>query len=256
LTACDVIGDIHGFAAPLESLLRRMDYVPHGKGWRAPSGRKAIFFGDRVDRGPEQVKVVEMVRSMVDDGQALCVLGNHEHNAIGWATRPLDADGKPVGEGKPLADLPPEAWLKKHTARNLGNPAAFLAQVKEGSALHADMIRWFRALPVALDLGGIRVAHAWWNETLVRRLGERLRDGLDDAFLQTAARKDSPKWLAMEGVTKGLEAPLPDGMTFVNHRGVERNGVRPLQKHPMGFLTIERGRAARCKSAVPVRGVE
>jgi len=83
----DVIGDIHGYAAPLESLLRRMGYVPHGTCWRAPHGRKAIFVGDLIDRGPEQVRVVETVRSMVDDCQALCVLGNHEFNAIGWATR-------------------------------------------------------------------------------------------------------------------------------------------------------------------------
>ncbi|MCE2946593.1 MAG: metallophosphoesterase [bacterium] len=220
MTAYDIIGDIHGYAAPLESLLRRMGYVPHGTSWRAPHGRKAIFVGDLIDRGPEQVRVVETVRSMVDDGQALCVLGNHEFNAIGWATRRLGADGYPIPESAP------DAWLKKHTARNLGNHAAFLAQVNEGSALHADMIRWFRTLPVALDLGGIRVAHAWWNDTLVRQLGERLRDGLDDAFLQAAARKGSPEWLAMEGVTKGLEATLPGGLTFVDHSGVERSEVR------------------------------
>ena len=197
-----------------------MGYVPHGTSWRAPQGRKAIFVGDLIDRGPEQVRVVETVRSMVDDGQALCVLGNHEFNAIGWATRRLGTDGNPIPESAP------DAWLKKHTARNLGNHAAFLAQVNEGSALHADMIRWFRTLPVALDLGGIHVAHAWWNDTLIRQLDERLRDGLDDAFLQAAGVKGSPEWMAMEGVTKGLEAFLPDGMTFVDHGGVVRPEVR------------------------------
>ena len=197
-----------------------MGYVPHGTSWRAPQGRKAIFVGDLIDRGPEQVRVVETVRSMVDDGQALCVLGNHEFNAIGWATRRLGTDGNPIPESAP------DAWLKKHTARNLGTHAAFLAQVTEGSALHADMIRWFRTLPVALDLGGIHVAHAWWNDTLIRQLDERLRDGLDDAFLQAAGVKGSPEWTAMEGVTKGLEANLPDGMTFVDHSGVERDEVR------------------------------
>ena len=197
-----------------------MGYVPHGTSWRAPQGRKAIFVGDLIDRGPEQVRVVETVRSMVDDGQALCVLGNHEFNAM------LGPDGKLVGEGKRADELPPEAWLKKHTERNLGNHAEFLKQVTEGSDLHKDMIRWFRTLPVALDLGGIRVAHAWWNDTFVRRLDDRLRNGLDDAFLQAAGVKGSPEWTAMEGVTKGLEANLPDGMTFVDHSGVERDEVR------------------------------
>ena len=35
MIACDIIGDIHGYAAPLDSLLRRMGYVPHGTSWRA-----------------------------------------------------------------------------------------------------------------------------------------------------------------------------------------------------------------------------
>ena len=226
MTAYDVIGDIHGYAAPLEALLGRMGYVRNGKGWRAPHGRKAVFVGDLVDRGPEQVRVVEIVKSMVKDGEALCVLGNHEYNAIGWMTRRLGPDGKLVGEGKRADELPPEAWLKKHTERNLGNHAEFLKQVTEGSDLHKDMIRWFRTLPVALDLGGIRVAHAWWNDTFVRRLDDRLRNGLDDTFLQAAGVKGSPEWTAMEGVTKGLEAFLPDGMTFVDHSGVVRPEVR------------------------------
>jgi hypothetical protein len=59
MAAYDVIGDIHGYAAPLEALLRRTGYVPNGKGWRAPAGRKAVFVGDLVDRGPNQFRVVE-----------------------------------------------------------------------------------------------------------------------------------------------------------------------------------------------------
>ena len=47
----DIIGDIHGHAAELKSLLTRMDYKETNGVWQHPS-RKAIFVGDLIDRGP------------------------------------------------------------------------------------------------------------------------------------------------------------------------------------------------------------
>jgi protein phosphatase len=44
----------------------------------APSGRKAIFLGDLVDRGPKTPDVLRLVMSMVASGTALCVPGNHD----------------------------------------------------------------------------------------------------------------------------------------------------------------------------------
>ncbi|MFN8751157.1 MAG: metallophosphoesterase, partial [Betaproteobacteria bacterium] len=52
----DVIGDIHGQAGKLEALLRKLGYVPRACGWVPPHGRQAVFLGDLIDRGPEQVK--------------------------------------------------------------------------------------------------------------------------------------------------------------------------------------------------------
>ena len=63
-----------------------MGYVARASGWVPPQGRQAIFLGDLIDRGPEQVKVVRAVRSMVDQGHARSIMGNHEFNAIGFAT--------------------------------------------------------------------------------------------------------------------------------------------------------------------------
>jgi hypothetical protein len=50
--------------------------------------RQAIFVGDLIDRGPRQVESVEIVRSMVDAGAAQIAMGNHEFNAIAYATQP------------------------------------------------------------------------------------------------------------------------------------------------------------------------
>ncbi|TPQ17510.1 polynucleotide kinase-phosphatase [Streptomyces sporangiiformans] len=71
----DIIGDIHGCASELESLLGKLGYVDGAH----PEGRTAVFVGDLVDRGPDTPGVLRRVMSMVGSGDALCVPGNHEN---------------------------------------------------------------------------------------------------------------------------------------------------------------------------------
>ncbi|MFF6994575.1 polynucleotide kinase-phosphatase [Streptomyces sp. NPDC008313] len=71
----DIIGDIHGCASELETLLGKLGYVDGAH----PDGRTAVFVGDLVDRGPDTPGVLRRVMSMVADGNALCVPGNHEN---------------------------------------------------------------------------------------------------------------------------------------------------------------------------------
>jgi len=71
----DIIGDIHGCASELESLLGKLGYVDGAH----PEGRTAVFVGDLVDRGPDAPGVLRRVMSMVGSGNALCVPGNHEN---------------------------------------------------------------------------------------------------------------------------------------------------------------------------------
>ena len=125
----DVIGDIHGQAGKLEALLRRMGYARRAGRWIPPSGRQAVFLGDLIDRGPDQVKVVNLVRAMIDAGDAHSVMGNHEFNAIGYVTpRPEE----------------PGAFLRRHTNRNVSQHEEFIRQVGAGSDLHRNLVRWFR----------------------------------------------------------------------------------------------------------------
>lgn len=81
----DVIGDVHGQGGKLSALLVRMGYARQAGGWVPPAGRQAIFVGDLIDRGPDQLEVLDGVRRMVDAGHARVVLGNHEFNAMGYA---------------------------------------------------------------------------------------------------------------------------------------------------------------------------
>ncbi|HEY2460577.1 MAG TPA: polynucleotide kinase-phosphatase [Candidatus Acidoferrum sp.] len=80
----DIIGDVHGCYEELTALLRELGYSGAENGGAAktnfvpPAGRKAIFLGDLVDRGPNSPSVLRLVMNMVADGYAYCVPGNHD----------------------------------------------------------------------------------------------------------------------------------------------------------------------------------
>jgi protein phosphatase len=78
----DIVGDVHGCIDELLELLSALGYlVEMGDGQYAvlpPEGRKLIFLGDLVDRGPGTPEVLRLVSSLVQAGQAFCVPGNHD----------------------------------------------------------------------------------------------------------------------------------------------------------------------------------
>jgi protein phosphatase len=75
----DIVGDIHGCFDELLQLLTLLGYQKNAAGvFQPPDGRKAIFVGDLVDRGPKIPEAVRLVKEMVDAGHALCVPGNHD----------------------------------------------------------------------------------------------------------------------------------------------------------------------------------
>lgn len=208
----DVIGDLHGQDLKLKAVLAQLGYRLRAGAYRHPEGRVAVFVGDLIDRGPGQVEVLEIVRRMEAAGSARVVMGNHELNAIGFATRSDDGAG----------------WLRAHSDRNVAQHRAFLDQVGWDSPRHRDAIAWFRTLPVALDLGGIRVCHAWWDDARVAA-ATRAHDadaGLAEEFLRASFRKGEVAHDVLDGLTKGLEVELPSGHAFADHGGVRRTAVR------------------------------
>jgi len=76
----DIIGDIHGCHEELVELLTELGYQtdPDGSTVTPPPGRRALFLGDLVDRGPAIPAVLRLVMGMVARGAALCIPGNHE----------------------------------------------------------------------------------------------------------------------------------------------------------------------------------
>lgn len=75
----DIIGDVHGCCDELEELLQQLGYGRNGDdAWSHPGGRRAIFVGDLVDRGPRIADTLRTVMAMSQAGSALCVPGNHD----------------------------------------------------------------------------------------------------------------------------------------------------------------------------------
>jgi protein phosphatase len=78
----DIIGDVHGCYEELTALLGQLGYRMHEEPQATkaipPEGRRAVFVGDLVDRGPKIPEVLRLVMGMVDEGTALCVPGNHD----------------------------------------------------------------------------------------------------------------------------------------------------------------------------------
>jgi protein phosphatase len=95
----DIFGDLHGCAAelrlalehtgwerfnlPAQPLLAESDFWG-GECWRHPAGRKAIFLGDLVDRGPHVLDTLHIVHNMVAAGTAFCVAGDHDVEFARW----------------------------------------------------------------------------------------------------------------------------------------------------------------------------
>lgn len=215
----DFIGDIHGHADKLEALLRRLGYTAQGRGYRAPAGRQAVFLGDLIDRGPQQLRVLEIVRSMVDAGHALCLMGNHEFNAIAFVTPDPRSPG---------GCLRPNRIDGPKARKNRAQHAAFLREVGEGSARHRAWVDWLRTLPPYLDLGGVRAVHASWHEPSIATLraagwvpGVALDEGLVQALhAHTDDGAEAPATQARKRLTCGLEIALPPD------RAIEKDGHR------------------------------
>jgi hypothetical protein len=206
----DIIGDIHGHADALRRLLTKLGYSDAKGVFRRP-GRKVIFVGDFVDRGPEQREVLRIARTMCEAETAFAVLGNHEFNAIGWAT----PDGK-------------DGFLRAHSEKNKSQHREFLEQFKEGSPEYRDAIRWFRDLPVWLEFPVLRVVHACWHEPSRVALRPCLdsRDRFTDEGFREALRPDSKAYDAAEVLMKGPEERLPREMSFLDKDGHRRHHVR------------------------------
>lgn len=208
----DLIGDVHGCAGALRDLLELMGYSRRGGVWRHPR-RKAIFLGDLIDRGPEIRETLHLVHDMVDAGQALCIMGNHEFNALGWNT--------PVVPGSS------EDFVRQHTPRHQRLLGETFRQFEGHPADWKDFLAWFQQLPLLLDGGHFRVVHACWDQPLIDPLLTRFPDArVNEAFVRESAEHGSFACNLFNRLLRGTDLRLPDGMTLTGEDGIARQFFR------------------------------
>ena len=201
----DIIGDVHGCCDELEALLRQLGYEPgelpeDDPAWgrriyRHPDGRKAVFLGDLVDRGPRVLDTLKLVRNMVTAGTAFCVPGNHDMKLMRKLRRQGCADharpgrvaggirgpagGCPQVAGGPDLRVPGQPGQPLRAGRRqagrrprrhaAGDAGARLGQGARLRPVRRDDRRDRRVRPAgALQLGG-RVSRAGaWSSTATR----------------------------------------------------------------------------------------
>jgi hypothetical protein len=184
----DVIGDVLGCADKLRDLLLHLGYRLQGGAYRHPV-RQAVFVGDLIDRGPQQLETLELVRAMTDGGNAQIVMGNHEFNALCYAT---EHDG---------------AYLRPHTPKNDRQHEAFRALRKADRWRFLD---WFMSFPLWIDLDGLRVVHACWHEESIEVARTALAGNRFNTIdqLVEASTNGTELFDAIEVLLKGPEIDL------------------------------------------------
>ncbi len=206
----DIIGDIHGHARVLKKLLLQLGYKKEGSGYAHP-GRKAIFVGDFINRGPEIRKSVRIIRNMVENRNALAVLGNHEINAI-------------IYQLKVKKDTPPDKSPRKNFMSLYKTINDFSGYEEEW----ADHLKWFRTLPLFLDLGEIRVVHACWSDPAIEYVKKNLpeRKIKKSVFREIYQDSKSEMGQSIWTLTKGIDFKLPGDLKILNNKGVSPRTFR------------------------------
>jgi len=146
----DIIGDIHGCFDELQQLLTNLGYKIEqtGRDFHVlpPDGRKAIFLGDLVDRGPRVTDVLRLAMSMVRENTAICVPGNHD----------IKLQRKLRGKEVKLTH-----GIVETLAQLEAEPPEFTKQVAD---FLDELISHY-----VLDRGGLVVAHAGMKESMQGR---------------------------------------------------------------------------------------
>jgi hypothetical protein len=261
----DVIGDVHGMLGRLLAILSRLGYVQTAGRWRNRDARRIVFVGDYIDRGPRSRDVMQVVQQLREDGIAVALLGNHDTNAIAYCLNRRDRrlDGRGAwrshqdGGSAPAGD---ERWVRPHDDKNRRQHDATIASFCDPSQYH-DAIHAILDLPVWIQLPDIRVIHAAWIPSAIKRLDAwTARAGIDslgiaatsmDEAIDIQRTRRAPSeadWVdlldipqhvcasrlspdhsapvALERLLKGVEIQLPHGIAFCDASNHPRRDVR------------------------------
>lgn len=205
----DLIGDIHGHADKLTELLIKLGYALKNGSFFHPE-RKALFIGDYIDRGPKIKETLEIVRRMVENGNAIALMGNHEYNALCFHFQETEG-----------------GHLRKHLIKNIIQHYETLRQFQNRQEEYEDYLDWFRSLPLYHETETFRAVHACWDMDHIKFLRKSLHnDRLTDELIYHSVQLGTPLNVAINDTLKGKEIRMPEGLDFIDKDGTLRNEIR------------------------------
>ncbi len=216
----DLIGDVHGCARSLEQLLQLLGYRLRNGCYRHPC-RQAVFIGDIVDRGTTIREALQLVRTMVEQGSAQIVIGNHEYNCVTYCEPARPGSGR--------------RYLREHNPRHEQQIRATLQQMAPYPDEWQDYLRWFRQLPLYLELPHLRAVHACWDQALIEQLkAQGINDLSGDDFLQRSVERGCFEWTVTDRLLRGTHLQLPNNEVMQTAEGFNRHVYRTKfwEQHP------------------------
>ena len=205
----DLIGDIHGHADKLEQLLHKLGYEKKAGAYFHPK-RKVLFVGDYIDRGPKIKETLEIVKAMVDNDNAIALMGNHEYNALCFHFQETEG-----------------GHLRKHLIKNIIQHYETLKQFQNKQKEYEGYIDWFKTLPLFYETDTFRAVHACWDNNNIQYLKKTLKNNrLTDELIFQSVKKETALSKAIDQTLKGKEIKMPHGLFFTDKDGNERNEYR------------------------------
>ncbi len=205
----DLIGDIHGHADKLEELLLKLGYKKSDGAYSHPN-RKVLFVGDYIDRGLQIKETLFIVKSMVDRGNAIALMGNHEYNALCFHFQ--EAEG---------------GHLRKHSIKNIIQHYETLKQFQNEQEEYEEYLEWFKTLPLYYETDTFRAVHACWDNKNIEYLKKTLvNDRLTDDLIYQSVLKGTELNEAIDQTLKGKEMKMPEGLSFADKDKTIRTEVR------------------------------
>ena len=239
----DLIGDVHGCFDELCELLVKLGYTPGDTGcFVPPEGRKAVFVGDLVDRGPKIPETMRLVMDMTAAGHALCVPGNHDIKFM------RAQFGKKVQVNHGLAD----------------SLEQFAAYEKQHPGFSRDAADWIDKLVshYVLDDGKLVAAHAGMKESMQGRGSGAVREfamygettGETDEFGLPVRYNWAAEYRGRATVVYG-HTPIPQpewlNRTINLDTGCVFGGALTALRYPEMELVNVPARATYCQPAKP-----
>jgi hypothetical protein len=205
----DFIGDIHGHADKLESLLQKLGYAK-SNGAYTHSDRKVLFVGDYIDRGPKIRETLEIVKAMVESDHAIALMGNHEYNALCFHFQETEG-----------------GHLRKHLIKNIIQHYETLKQFQNRQKEYEEYLEWFKTLPLYYESKNFRAVHACWDHSNIQYLKQTLvNDRLTDELIYQSVKLGTTLNEAIDQTLKGKEMKMPEGLFFTDKDGAIRTEIR------------------------------